>query len=215
MTEFANIMLSHLRSSSDVDRKLGLKFTLDAKRLGLIALLLVILIIGIEGTLTLLRKRDVSASIAVVSQRPTATPTPLGQVSDATLDPATVGLIMTDDGNVVVTATWAYSIGPRFPQTTIRAIAFDQANEIVASASQFVDCSASTLNCDGTTVLTLRYGEMAQPDSATTRTPQPTLSATIAAGRWPLGTYTILVTRAYEGFNAVDVARENIVVAAE
>ena len=192
-----------------------MKFTLDAKRLGLIALLLVILIIGIEGTLTLLRKRDVSASITVVSQRPTATPTVLGQVppNGATPDPFAVGLIMTDDGSVVVKATWAYSIGPRFPQTTIRALAFDKDNQVVASASQFVDCSSSTLSCDGTTTLTLRYGELAQPDSATTRTPAPPPAAT--TGRWPLGDYTILVTRAYEGFNAVDVAREKITVAAE
>jgi hypothetical protein len=190
----------------------NLKFNLDAKRLGIIALFLVILVIGIEGTLTLLRKRDVSASISVVSQRPTATPTVLGQANGATPDPLTVGLIMTDDGSVVVRATWAYSIGPRFPQTTIRALALDKDNQVVASASQFVDCSASTLSCDGNAVLSLRYGEMAQPDSETTRTPQPTPSAT---GRWPLGDYTILVTRAYEGFNAVDVAREKITVAAE
>ena len=194
-----------------------MKFTIDAKRGGVIALILVVLVIGIEGTLTLLRKRDVSASISVVSLRPTATPTSLGhaQPNGATPDPVTVGLIMTDDGNVIVNATWAYSIGPRFPQTVIRAVAIDQNTQVVASASQFVDCSSSTLSCDGKAVLTLQYGVLAQPDSQTRRTPVPTATATLSTGRWPLGEYTILVTRAYEGFDAVEVAREKIVVAAE
>ncbi|MBX3082766.1 MAG: hypothetical protein KF716_14095 [Anaerolineae bacterium] len=194
-----------------------MKFTLDAKRGGLIALVLVILVLGIEGTLTLLRKRDVSASIAVVSLRPTATLTPVGRAlpSDATPDPATVGLIMTDDGSVVVNIMWAYNIGPRFPQTILRAVALDKESQVVASASQFVDCSGSTLDCNGNAVLTLRYGEMAPPDNATTHTPVPTASATLSTGHWPLGEYTVLVTRAYEGFSAVEVARDKIVVAAE
>ena len=194
-----------------------MKFTIDAKRGGVIALILVVLVIGVEGTLTLLRKRDVSASISVVSLRPTATPTPIGQAqpNGATPDSVTVGPIMTDDGNVIVNAAWAYSIGPRFPQTVLRAVAIDSNNQVVASASQFVDCSSSTLSCDGTAVLTLQYGILAQPDSRTTRTPVPTATATLSAGRWPLGEYTILVTRAYEGFDAVEVAREKIVVAAE
>ena len=55
-----------------------MKFTLDAKRAGLLALILVVIVFCIEGTLTLLRKRDVSASISVMSQRPTRTPTPIG-----------------------------------------------------------------------------------------------------------------------------------------
>jgi hypothetical protein len=193
-----------------------LRFTLDAKRGGIIALILVIAVIGIEGTLTLLRKRDVSASITVVSLRPTATPTPLGQVpQNGTPDPATVGMIMSDDGSVVVNVQWAYNIGPRFPQTTIRAVALDAANNTVASASQFVDCGNNTLDCSGNSVLTLRYGELAAEQSIPTITATPTTVEAPSAGRWPLGEYTVLVTRAYEGFSAVEVKRDKIVVAAE
>lgn len=190
----------------------------NAKRLGVIAVLLIVLIIAFEGSLTLLRRREVRASISVESRLPTRTPTPVGQVATpmpegAPPEPTISALLMTDEGSVLVRVNWAYSIGPRFPLTTIHALAVNGSDQIVSSDRWQINCGDSTLSCDGTTLLMLRFGVKAAPTGTpATATPAST-PGTPNDGRWPRGEYTIIVTRAYQGFDPVEVTRERVVIA--
>lgn len=194
----------------------------DAKRLSLIALLLVIAILAVEGSLALLRRRDVMAAIRVESLLPTPTATPPGQQPTATPegtttpDPQITALLMSDDGRVLVDVRWAYNIGPRFPQTYIRAMAIDQNQRVVASDGLVINCGSATLTCDGNQRLTLRYGARAAEFEATTSpgTPPALPTPTSAEVRWPAGEYQVLVTRAYQGFAEVQVSRQMLFVSA-
>lgn len=190
----------------------------NVKRLGLIVVLLVVLIIAVEGSLTLLRRREVRAAISIESGLPTPTQTPVGHVptptaEGATPEPAITALLMTDDGSVLVRVNWMYNIGPRFPLTTIHALAVDGRSQIVASDQWQIDCGNSTLTCEGSTLLTLRFGvKVAPTGTPATATPATTPLPT-NDGRWPIGEYSIVVTRTYLGFDPVEVTRERVVIA--
>ncbi|MBX3063115.1 MAG: hypothetical protein KF726_09070 [Anaerolineae bacterium] len=187
-----------------------MKFNLTPRTLAIIGVVGVLLVIGIEGTLTLLRKRIITASISVESDLPTPTPTPTGApTQEGTPDPQLSALTMGADGIVIAEVTWNYAIGPRFPVTIVHASALDSQNQVVASDQHVIDCGRDTLSCAGTITFRLLYGVIA--DTSATGTPAPTPTST----EWSPGTYTVLITRAYVGFNAVEVARENIFVAAQ
>lgn len=188
-----------------------MKFNLTPRTLAIIGAVGVLLVIGIEGTLTVLRKRIVTAAITVQSDLPTPTPTPTGApTQEGTPDPQLSALTMDADGTVIAEVTWNYSIGPRFPVTVVHASALDSQNQVVASDQQVIDCGQNTLSCEGTISFELHYGVIAD-SAAGTSTPEPTPTSSA----WTPGTYTVLVTRAYVGFNAVEVARQNIYVAAQ
>jgi hypothetical protein len=165
------------------------------KRLGLVAIVVALLVVGIEGTLALLRQRTISVTITLKdSMSGTATPAPAGV---ATPDPAPTTLSLLSDGTVLAHVTWTYHIGPRFPLTNIRAVVFDEKQQPVAADTYKLDCGSATIDCTGTAALSLNYGVQ---DKTGTRT------------LWPLGTYTLLVTRAYADLNATQLEQRTFEV---
>jgi len=85
---------------------------------------------------------------------------------------------------LVTTIQWTYRIGPRFPVTTIRAAVQDESGKTVAATSHTIQCGSDALSCVGDTPLALTFGVV---DGAGTAT------------QWPIGRYTVTVTRTYAG----------------
>ncbi len=153
--------------------------------LGCFTVVVIVCIFSIEGTLALLRQRNVEATLEIqnaagVTATPTPEPTP-GGAAQSTPAPGSNVLTMAVDETLVVHVHWDYRIGPRFPDTTIQAIAQDSNNQIVASNSYMIQCGAETINCSGDQRLPLNFGVK---DSSGT------------AANWPAGTYTVVVTSA-------------------
>lgn len=170
------------------------------KRIGLIFVVAVVAVIVIEGALSILRSRDITAIVSVdgppVENLPTAEAS-----AGATPDPAAVtALIMSDKGNVLVEVGWVYRIGPKFARTLIRAEAINDKKEVVAAEEFTVDCGTATLQCEGSTILTLNFGRL------TTATAEP------VSGEWSAGEYTIRVTRAFAGLATAIVTEQTVIV---
>lgn len=182
---------------------------MNPRTAGLLIGLLVLVILLFEGSLALLRTRDVRASVSVQSNIPTATPTPrlVGQPT-FTPDPLAASLRMTGDGRVLVDIDWSFRIGPRFPATTVRAVALTDDQRVVASAEYTFDCGSEPLNCTGKNTLTLTYGTLSEADG----TPTPGVTPIPPGSEWPVGSYTVVVTRAFTGLADVEVSRQSILV---
>lgn len=162
------------------------------KRLGIAAILVAGLVIGIEGTLTLLRQWNVAATIEVQdSQSPTVSATATAIAALPTADGAgpaanSSTLLIGPEGTLLVRVNWDYRIGPRFPTTVVQAEVLDGQSKIVSSSKHSIDCSSSSLQCDGTVPMSLEFGVV---DKKGTRS------------AWPPGEYTIRVTRSYIGYS--------------
>jgi hypothetical protein len=172
------------------------------KRLGIAAVLIAGLVIGIEGMLTLLRQWNVAAKIEAhnplsPSAAATATAVAAALSPEAAAALADSTLMLGPDGTVVVQVNWDYRIGPRFPTTIVQAEALDASSKIVASTKYTIDCGSSSLQCDGATPISLEYGVI---DTKGTRS------------AWPPGTYTIRVTRAYVGYSPKVVSERQLQV---
>jgi hypothetical protein len=172
------------------------------KRLGIAAILVAGLVIGIEGTLTVLRQWNVAAKIEAhnpqspsVSATATAIAASLSKEEATALASAT--LVIGPDGTVLVRVNWDYRIGPRFPMTVVQVEALDQSSKIVALTKYTIDCGTSSLQCDGTTPISLEHGVV---DKKGTRS------------AWPPGDYTIRVTRAYVGYTPKVVSERQLQV---
>jgi hypothetical protein len=112
---------------------------------------------------------------------------------------------MTGDGRVLVDIVWNYRIGPRFPATTVRAVAMNKDQQVVAAATQTFDCGSEPLNCTGKLSLMLTYGTL-------TGTPAPDTTPIPPGSAWPVGSYNVVVTRAFTGLASVEVTRQSILV---
>lgn len=156
---------------------------LDPKRAGLIAFLLITFILILEITLSALRNRTIEIAFRVEGEipqaaaAPNATPAP-GQA------PAQDVLFLAPSSALVTTVQWTYRIGPRFPVTTIRATVQDEGGNTVAAASHTIQCGADALSCVGDTPLALAFG---------------VIDGAGSAAQWPIGRYTVTVTRTYSG----------------
>jgi hypothetical protein len=149
-------------------------------------------IFAVELGLSLFRVRMVTATVRAEGPAPAGLERPAGQ---PTPEAETGGSVrISPEGYVVVDAAWQYRIGPRFPTTTVRAQITDEAGTVVASDAHTFTCEGDTLNCTGNHTFSLRYGLQDGAGSAQT---------------WPVGTYTVQVTRANtDRTSAVVVARE-------
>lgn len=161
---------------------------IDPKRAGLIAFGLVALILVIEVTLSALRVRAIDISFRVDGERPPTAaqnPTP---APDQPTGPETLYLAPSSD--LVMEVRWTYTIGPRFPVTTIRAEMHDDAGKMVSAASHVITCGESALQCEGDTPVTLAFG---------------VVNGAGQDAQWPVGRYTVTVTRAYAGVSGSPV----------
>jgi hypothetical protein len=165
------------------------------RRLGIAALVAAALVFGIEGILTILRQRNINVVIKVEDAQgvvvapateSAATPDPQSDSSTLILDP---------DGRVVVNVRWDYKIGPRFPRTFVRAEALDQAGKVVAADRYTIDCGAASLECTGTTSMTLEYGVVEKAGTRAT---------------WPPGDYVVRVTRAFTELSSTLLVQQPI-----
>src|SRR5579871_2633634 len=93
--------------------------------LGCFVLIVIVAIFGIEGTLAVMRQRNVYVTLEVQSPgvaatgTPFATPTP---VPGATPDPKLAVILVAPDQTLLIHAKWDYRIGPRFPDTLVHEI---------------------------------------------------------------------------------------------
>jgi hypothetical protein len=171
--------------------------------LGCFTLFVIVAIFSIEGVLTLLRQRNISATLelhslnpaatAAVAATPTAAPgsTPVANLAILTITP---------DTTLVVHAKWDYRIGPRFPDTVIRAVVTDSATgKVVASDENTILCGPETIQCDGEYQLTPAYG---------------VIGKTGTASNWPVGSYSIAVTSSIADLKATDLLRQSFIVKA-
>jgi hypothetical protein len=164
------------------------------RRLALIAVVLAALVFGVEGVLALLRQRNINVTIQVESSLPTPAPEATQPGSGATpaANDTTSTLIIDPDGRVLVAVRWDYKIGPTFPQTVMRAQAFDQLGKAVASNTYTIKCGNASLGCSGAASLSLDFGVL---DNVGTR------------AAWPAGDYTVQVTRAFTDLNTTVLLR--------
>jgi hypothetical protein len=178
--------------------------------------LLVVFILLLEGSLTILRRRELTAAINVTSSLPTRTPTPTGTWQTGTPAPINTNLEMTPDGQVLVNLRWAYRIGPRFPRTIIRVQALNEGSIVVASANYLVNCGTEALLCEGSSTVALRFGVRVDvtptPTSGPSAAGTPSSTPSVADQGWKTGTYTIEVLRSDEGFAPTQVSRQTIYV---
>ncbi len=155
------------------------------KRLGLAVIVVAAMIFGTESVLALLRQRNVTVVIEVKDQQPNA-PTP-----DAAPPDRSGGMTIKPDSALVARVAWDYKIGPRFPETIVHANVTDRATgKIVASGEYKINCGTETLNCGGMTPVPLDFG---------VENNQGTRAA------WPVGDYTVQVTRTFVGFKPVSL----------
>lgn len=175
---------------------------LNVRRLGMIAAVLAVSIFGVELTLSVLRQRSIDINVRAEGPPPSvsgaavegvAAPAPGEARSDAG------SLLVSPGGAVVVDVAWRYRIGPRFPVTTLRAEITDSAGRIIAAGQFTIDCEgAGSLQCEGQQPLSLRFG--AQDGGG-------------ESGPWPIGAYTLRVTRAYAGIAPMTLVDRPVIVA--
>ena len=175
--------------------------------LGVLVLGLIVVIFSTEGILALLRQRNLTATVELrdaqgivatqaATSDATAEVTPSASTSGKPQAISSLGTLPAD-GSLVVNARWSYSIGPRFPQTTVRAQVTDTVGVIVATDTYVIDCGGNTLDCSGDHPLTLVYGVKEGEGSR---------------ANWPAGSYTLRVTRAYAGLKESEVLTQSFVV---
>ncbi|MCC7207676.1 MAG: hypothetical protein IT323_10230 [Anaerolineae bacterium] len=178
---------------------------MSVRRLAIIAVVLAVSIFGIELGLSVLRQRTIDvvvrvegppSSVASEAVAGNATPMP-GEPASA------VGsLLVSPPGIVIVDVAWRYRIGPRFPVTTLRAEISDGAGVVVASDELTITCeTAGSLQCDGDQPLTLRFGSLDAGAGGDT------------ASLWPVGEYTLRVTRAFAGISPATLVNRPVIVA--
>ncbi len=161
--------------------------SLFARRAGLIAFVVVILVFGSELTLSQLRRRDISVSLRVITATPApgatqaAVPTEAPGQPAPTKTPTPSILIITPNDELIVNVQWSYRIGPRFPRTIVRATAKIE-NRSVGEGRVIVDCGGALLDCTGSEPISLRY---TIPDTG----------SGIQTVTWPVGDYTLLIER--------------------
>jgi len=164
------------------------------KRAGLLAAILFILIIGIEGTLSLVRQRNLyfefrtEGTQPALAGLPTATPGPSpvpgGNTAAGTSNaPAAGSIIISTDGAVLIDMSWDYRIGPRFPITRVRAQVATKVGDPVASGVFTIDCGTETLSCKGNHTFSLRFGLVDGQPAPSEQKP------------WPVGEYVLRLTR--------------------
>lgn len=175
---------------------------MNIRRLGIIAAVLAVSILGAELTLSVLRQRDIDIAVRLDGPPPRAANAAVeGETTPAPGDEqsAVGSLLVSPEAAVVVDITWRYRIGPRFPITTLRAEISDGAGEIVSADEFTIDCaSADSLQCDGAEPLTLRFGA---------------LDGEGEAAAWPIGAYTLRVTRAFAGIAPATLVDRPVIVA--
>jgi hypothetical protein len=171
------------------------------KRLGLIAFVMALLVFGTEGVLALLRQRTITVLVTLLdSQSPAATAAAANSSGPATPPAVSTLQTMLPDGTVLAQITWNYHIGPRFPVTNIHAVVLDNQQHPVASDAYQIDCGADTIDCSGSYTLSLDYGILEKTGTHTL---------------WPLGDYTLQITRAYGDLKATEIERRAFRVSAQ
>lgn len=173
------------------------------KRLGLILVLLVGLLLASEGTLAILRHWDVAVTFradGLIAPADTPTPVATNMPGSAATPQATVSSAVSNDmllkpgGTLYADIAWNYRIGPRFPKTTIRAEVLDADKTVVAMQQNAFMCDpSSSLQCSGNFTLTLKFGLKDQQGTSTD---------------WLPGSYTLQVSRNYEGLTPVWLATQ-------
>jgi hypothetical protein len=165
---------------------------MSVKHLGLPIAILIVAVLTIEIGLTVLRQRQIDVTFAVHSAALTAADSEAALERDAD-EPM---LVLTPDGELIVTVAWSYQIGPRFPTTTVHARVQDERGQTVAEESLSITCK-NALGCSGTQELALRYGVRAEGDQE---------------ADWALGRYVVQVTRAYSGQAPVEISSRRLTV---
>lgn len=171
--------------------------------LGCFTLFVIVAIFSIEGVLTLLRQRNVIVTFEVHSLNPAATAIPVATPTTApgaTPNANASVLTITPDTTILVRAKWDYRIGPRFPDTVIRATVTDTATgKAVASAENTILCGTETIQCDGEYQLSLAYGVTGKTGTRVD---------------WPAGSYTVVVTSSIADLKATELLRRSFTVKA-
>ncbi|MCS6870550.1 MAG: hypothetical protein RML95_05390 [Anaerolineae bacterium] len=160
------------------------------KRLGLPIALLIVSVLSIEIVLTVLRQRSIEVTFSARNAAP------LNTEAEAQVSADEPVLVLTPDGELSVTVTWSYQIGPRFPTTVVQARVQNERGETVAEDSLSITCR-NPLGCNGNQTLELRYGVREDGDQAT---------------NWALGRYVVQVTRTYSGQEPVEISSRRLTV---
>jgi len=113
--------------------------------LGILVVLAAGIVFGSESILALMRKRDISATIAVVDPN-TGAVTAQSKAASAQATPQPT-LVMLPNGSIAVHLAWTYKIGPRFPITVITTNVSDSQNNVVTTDMYKIDCGSETLDC--------------------------------------------------------------------
>jgi hypothetical protein len=166
----------------------------NLRRLATIAVLIALLVFGIEFTLSRLRTRAITVNFGVALR---FTPTPLPPdvptpTATRTLDPrrarptaTATPLIpfLTAGDALVIEGNWAYRIGPRFQTVTLRARAYiPDREQPVAETTQVIDCGDAIVECNGDFRLLLNYD-----------IPDPAAPGGKRSIPWPVGEYRVVV----------------------
>ena len=177
------------------------------KRLGLLALLFCLGVISIEGLLAILRQRTIILAFRTEGSQPTVvvatpqpgaptiTPSPEGAQPD---DTNSGSILIATDGAVIIDVHWEYRIGPRFPVTIVQAQVHNTSGDIVAADKYTITCGSDTMACTGERALTLRFGVRESTGTQAT---------------WPVGSYTLTVTRTFAGANTETLTERPLIVA--
>lgn len=160
-----------------------------ARRAGLIAFVLVIVVFGSELTLSQLRRRDITVSVQVNTATPSAsatqsaapTVTPAPDQPAVTPTPGPAVLIIAPNDQLLINVQWNYKIGPRFPRTVVRATSKIDGRS-VGEAQVVIDCGSALLDCSGSQPIRLNYTVSGTGSSAQTVP-------------WPVGDYVVVIER--------------------
>jgi hypothetical protein len=139
---------------------------LSSKQLGLLFVGLATIIIVFEGSLTLLRARNIEVGVRSESGETTTT---IEQV------------IVEPERPLLIDVMWDYRIGPRFPQTIVRAEARNLNGDVIASDEYIIDCGTAAVTCTGSATIEML------PDNDTQT--------------WEIGQYSLKVERSMAGLN--------------
>lgn len=178
------------------------------RRLAIAAVVLALLIFGVEFTLSTLRTRTIAISFEtalkftptplppeVPTLTPTRTPDPRKEQPTATATPLIPFLAPGDA--MIVNARWDYRIGPRFQRVTIKASArIPDREQPVAENSAVIDCGSELFNCMGTVAIALNY-----------QLPDASAQGGLRAIPWPLGEYTVTVEQSAGGLKYTELQK--------
>lgn len=187
---------------------------LNPKRAGLLLGGLILLVLVLEGGLSLLRTRNVTALVSAAGPTaiPTVTPVSSGTPNpDATAEPqVAAALVISTKGNLRVEVTIDYRIGPRFPSTTVRAEVVNSSGNLVSAVEQRFECGTDALRCNGNITLSPVFGTIMQTSG---NNATPIMIATALDPTWPIGTYTLRVMRSLGGLDALNVLEQRFLIA--